>query len=501
VATISLRNTAITQVKADALVVGVGTGSRGLVLTDAAKALEAALGTKLAALLAALGHEGRAEQIAKLPGTGLAAGLVVVVGLGPAPTGRARWDLEVLRRAAGAASRSLAGTRTVAVALPAADAAAVGAVAEGALLGAYAYLRYRSNGHPTTERAPVEALTICTDSAVDGAAKAAVNRAEVLAEAIRLTRDLVNTPPSDLRPADLAGEARTAAEVPGMTVEVLDEKALRKGGYGGILAVGQGSTSPPRLVKVTWKHPKAKTHLALVGKGITFDSGGLSLKPADSMITMKCDMGGAAAVIAATRAIARLKLPINVTCWTPLAENMPSGTAQRPSDVLKMYSGKTVEVLNTDAEGRLILADALARACEDNPDVLVDVATLTGAVVIALGHRTSAIMSNDDDLRKQVQDAAGRAGESMWPLPLPDELKAGLKSSIADLANIGERWGGALTAGVFLKEFVADGVKWVHLDIAGTAFNESEPYGYTPKGGTGVAIRTLVTLAEELAAG
>jgi leucyl aminopeptidase len=225
------------------------------------------------------------------------------------------------------------------------------------------------------------------------------------------------------------------------------------------------------------------------------------LKPADSMITMKCDMGGAAAVIAVTRAIARLKLPVNVTCWAPLAENMPSGTAQRPSDVLKMYSGKTVEVLNTDAEGRLILADALARACEDNPDVLVDVATLTGAVVIALGHRTSAIMSNDDDLRKQVQDAAGRAGETMWPLPLPEELKAGLKSSIADMANIGERWGGAMTAGVFLKEFVADGVKWAHLDIAGTAFNESEPYGYTPKGGTGVAIRTLLTLAEDLAAG
>jgi leucyl aminopeptidase len=239
----------------------------------------------------------------------------------------------------------------------------------------------------------------------------------------------------------------------------------------------------------------------LVGKGVTFDSGGLSLKPADAMITMKCDMGGAAAVVAATRAIARLKLPIAVTTWAPMVENMPSGTAQRPSDVLKMYSGKTVEVLNTDAEGRLILADALARACEDSPDLLVDVATLTGAVVIALGHRTSAIMANDDELRAHVHGAAGRAGENMWPMPLPEELRAGLKSAVADIANVGERFGGALSAGIFLKEFVADGVKWVHLDIAGTAFNESEPHGYTPKGGTGAAVRTLVQLAEDMAAG
>jgi leucyl aminopeptidase len=252
-------------------------------------------------------------------------------------------------------------------------------------------------------------------------------------------------------------------------------------------------------VKLTYRHPRAKTHLALVGKGVTFDSGGLSLKPADAMITMKCDMGGAAAVVAATRAIARLKLPVNVTTWAPMVENMPSGTAQRPSDVLKMYSGKTVEVLNTDAEGRLILADALARACEDSPDVLVDVATLTGAVVIALGHRTSAIMANDDDLRARVHGLSASAGELMWPLPLPEELRAGLKSSVADIANIGERFGGALTAGIFLKEFVADGVKWAHLDIAGTAFNESEAYGYTPKGGTGAGVRTLIQLAEDLA--
>jgi len=499
VATISLSSAAPAGVKADAVVVGVGTGPRGLVLTEAAKSIERELGTKLSALLGALGHEGKADQIAKLPGSStIAAGLVVVVGLGAVPTGGSPWDPEVLRRAAGAATRALAGTRSVGIALPAADGAAIGAVAEGALLGAYAFLRYRSaNGGG--EKMPVAAITVCTEAARSAPARAAIGRARVLAEAVFLTRDLVNTPPSDLRPADLAGAATAAGEVSGVEVEVLDEKALRKGGYGGILAVGQGSTSPPRLVRIAWRHPKASSHLALVGKGITFDSGGLSIKSADAMITMKCDMGGAAAVIAATRAIARLGVPVNVTAWAPLAENMPSGTAQRPSDVLKMYSGKTVEVLNTDAEGRLILADALARACEDAPDVLVDVATLTGAVMVALGHRTSAIMSNDDDLRARVHRIAERVGERMWPLPLPEELRAGLKSSVADIANVGERFGGALSAGVFLKEFVADGVKWAHLDIAGTAFNESEPYGYTPKGGTGAAVRTLVALAEDLA--
>jgi leucyl aminopeptidase len=496
--TISLRNTPAADLRTDAIVIGVGSGSRGLVLTDEAKAVEAALGGKLAATLTALGQDGKAESVVKLPGAGkVKAAVVVVVGLGAAPGARGSWDLEVLRRAAGAATRAMAGAKSVAVALPAADATSTGAVAEGALLGAYAYLRYRSNGTPP---APVGAITICSAGSDDAAAKAAVSRAEVVAEAVCRARDLVNTPPSDLNPAGLAAAAGEAAAVRGLEIEVMDEKALKKGGYGGILAVGQGSVSPPRLVKLTWKHPKAKTHLALVGKGITFDSGGLSLKPADAMITMKCDMGGAAAVISATRAIARLKLPINVTCWAPMAENMPSGTAQRPSDVLTMYSGKTVEVLNTDAEGRLILADALARACEDSPDVVIDAATLTGAIMVALGSRTTGIMANHDGLRSHVQDAATRSGESMWPMPLPEELRSGLKSSVADIANIGERFGGALSAGIFLQEFIAEGVNWAHLDIAGPAFNESEPYGYTPKGGTGAAVRTLVTLAEDWAA-
>ncbi len=494
-ATISLSTTAVSDVRADAIVIGVAAGPKGPVLTEAAKEVQDALGVKLIAALTALGAEGKAEQITKLPASGsVKAGIVVVVGLGKAPTGRAGWDHEALRRAAGAAARAVAGSKSVAVALPAEDAASVGAVAEGALLGAYAYLRYRSNG---SEKPAVGAVTVCS-ALSDAATKAAVNRASVLAEAVHWTRDLVNTPPSDLRPSDLAAAAADAAAVAGVTIEVMDEKALKKGGYGGIVGVGQGSSSPPRMVKLTYKSSKAKKHLALVGKGVTFDSGGLSLKPADAMMTMKCDMGGAAAVISAIRAIAKLKLPINVTAWAPMVENMPSGTAQRPSDVLTMYSGKTVEVLNTDAEGRLILADALARACEDSPDLVVDVATLTGAIMVALGARTTGIMSNDDDVRAKVHALSGEAGESMWPMPLPEELRAGLKSSVADIANIGERFGGAMSAGIFLKEFVAEDTKWVHLDIAGPAFNESEPFGYTPKGGTGTAVRTLVRIAEDL---
>ncbi|MGQ0464270.1 MAG: leucyl aminopeptidase [Sporichthyaceae bacterium] len=493
-ATISLSSSAVSDVRADAIVVGVAAGPKGPVLTDAAKEVQEALGVKLAATLTALGGEGKAEQIVKLPGGGsLKASVVIVVGLGE--KGRGSWDGEALRRAAGAAARAAAGSKSVAFALPADDVDSFAAVAEGALLGAYAFLKYRSNG---AEKPAVQAVTVLTPLAADPAAKAAANRASVLAEAVHLTRDLVNTAPSDLRPADLAAAAEASA-VTGVGVEILDEKALKKGGYGGILGVGQGSASPPRLVKLTYRNSKAKKHLALVGKGVTFDSGGLSLKSSEGMVTMKCDMGGAAAVIGATRAIAKLKLPINVTTYAPMVENMPSGTAQRPSDVLTMYSGKTVEVLNTDAEGRLILADALARACEDSPDLLVDVATLTGAIMVALGARTTGIMSNNDDVRAHVHELAGDAGESMWPMPLPEELRNGLKSSIADIANIGERFGGALSAGIFLKEFVAEDTKWVHLDIAGPAFNETGPFGYTPQGGTGVAVRTLVRIAEDLA--
>jgi leucyl aminopeptidase len=383
----------------------------------------------------------------------------------------------------------------VALLLPAGTADQAGAVASGALLGNYAYLGYRTGDH----KQPVPQITVLSEA--EGA-EAAVRRAEILADSVTLVRDLVNTPPSDLNPEAFAEAAERVASETGLSVEILDEKALVDGGYGGITGVGQGSVNPPRLVRLSYRHPDAAKTVAFVGKGITFDSGGLSLKPAEAMDWMKSDMGGAAAVLGALKAVARLEPEVNVVGYLAIAENMPSGTAQRPSDVLTIYGGKTVEVLNTDAEGRLVMADALVRAGEDEPDLIVDVATLTGAQLVALGTRTAGVMANDDAVRDGVAAAAGRAGEAAWPMPLPDDLRKGLDSAVADIANVsGERWGGMLVAGVFLREFVPEGTRWAHLDIAGPAFHKGEPYGYTPKGGTGAAVRTLVQITDDVASG
>jgi leucyl aminopeptidase len=506
--TVTLSSSKPSGLKVDALVVGVAKGPDGVVLAPGAEDVDKAFKGRLAATVQALGGTGAADEVTKVSALGAtAAPVVVAVGLGkqPEPEGRGRravpsYDAEVLRRAAGAASRALSGTRKVGLALPDGDAGTVAAVAEGALLGAYAFRRYRV-ASKAAHKDPVEAFTLVTDAPRDRARKAGVARAHTVVTAVHLARDWVNTPPLDLPPATFAGEAVAAAKEAGVSVEVLDEKALTKGGYGGILGVGQGSSRPPRLVKLTYRAGRGKRHLALVGKGITFDSGGLSLKPPTAMEWMKSDMGGAAAIIAAITAIARLGLDVNVTAWAPMAENMPSGTAQRPSDVLTTYGGKTVEVLNTDAEGRLVLADAIVRACEDQPDLLVDVATLTGAQLVALGARTSAIMANDDGVSAAVAAAAQAAGEQMWPMPLPAELRKSMDSAVADIANMGDKYGGMLVAGLFLQDFVGEGVRWAHLDIAGPAWNESAAHGYTPKGGTGHAVRTLVRLAEDMASG
>ncbi|MCW2948608.1 MAG: Leucyl aminopeptidase [Actinoallomurus sp.] len=474
----------------DALVVGVVNDDSAVRLAPGAEVVDQALDGSLVAALTGLGATGKPGEVTKVPTFGkLAAPVVVAVGLGDS------YDDEALRRAAGAALRSLAGSSSVAVLLPAATDEAVAAVASGALLGNYSYLNYRTgNGH----KQPVAEVTVVSEADADDA----MRRAEVLAESVTLVRDLVNTPPSDLNPEIFAETAGRVGEKAGLSVEILDENALVDGGYGGIAGVGQGSVNPPRLVRLGYRHPEAAKTVAFVGKGITFDSGGLSLKPADSMDWMKSDMGGAAAVLGALKAIAKLAPTVNVVGYLAIAENMPSGTAQRPSDVITIYGGKTVEVLNTDAEGRLVLADALVRAGEDEPDLIVDVATLTGAQLVALGTRISGVMANDDDVREKVVSAATRAGEAAWPMPLPDDLRKGLDSAVADIANIsGDRWGGMLVAGVFLQEFVPDGVRWAHIDIAGPAFHKGEPYGYTAKGGTGAAVRTLVQVAEDVAAG
>ncbi|TDE28074.1 leucyl aminopeptidase [Actinomadura sp. 6K520] len=492
---ISLDSEALASIDVDAIVVGVSPAEAGPAPAPGSEDLDRALDGRLAEALAALGATGKAGEITKLPALGaVTAKVIVAAGLGADPSA------EDVRRAAGAAVRSLAGTSRVAVALPGTGAGGtaehVAAVALGAMLGAYSFDSYRTGDE---HKSPVEEIRLI--AAADGA-DAAVERARILAESVRLVRDLVNTPPSHLSPEDLAGEAERVAGETGLSIQVLDEKDLVDGGYGGIAGVGQGSVNPPRLVRLSYTHPEASKTLVLVGKGITFDSGGLSLKPAEAMDWMKSDMGGAAAVLGALSGIARLGPEVNVVGYLAIAENMPSGTAQRPSDVLRIYGGKTVEVLNTDAEGRLVLADALVRAGEDSPDLIVDVATLTGAQLVALGTRTTGVMANDDDVREKVVAAAERAGESSWGMPLPAELRKGLDSAVADIANIsGERWGGMLVAGTFLKEFVPDGVKWAHLDIAGPAFNKGEPYGYTPKGGTGAAARTLVQIAEDVAAG
>jgi leucyl aminopeptidase len=492
-------------VKVDTLVVAVAQGDGGPVLVEGA-ALPKALRANLSSALAGLGVTGEADQVVRVPGgKDVAATSIAFTGLGKVAAGRrASYPSETLRRAAGAASRLLAGTSSVAFAMPADDVERVAAVAEGALLGAYSFTRHRGRTVDDV-KSPVSEVVVVTALAKDKAAKAAADRAQELASSVRLVRDLVNTAPGDLPPAAFADAVLAAAKSHPVKVEVLDEKALAKGGYGGILGVGLGSSRPPRLVKVSYSPRGAKKHLALVGKGITFDSGGISLKPPQGMETMKSDMAGGAAVVGAVLALARLGVRLNVTAWVPLAENMPSGTAQRPSDVLTTYGGRTVEVLNTDAEGRLVLADALVAASAEQPDAIVDVATLTGHQVLALGHRYAAIMSNDDALREQLHQVAERVGETMWPMPLPPELRSSLDSQVADIANMGERMGGMLVAGLFLKEFVgdrADGsgqIPWAHLDIAGPSYNDGQPWGYTHKGGTGHAVRTLVGLAEEIA--
>ena len=491
--TITLSKSDAAGVKTDAVVIGVVKLGGGVTLPAGTESLNAAYGGKLVEVLSGLGATGKTGEVTKVPGPKPGKSpTLIAVGLGEAPDGALK--TEDLRIAAGTGVRAATISQSVAFTLPTPDAECVRAIAEGALLGRYSFTAYKS-AEGTTE-APGN-LIVLTDLARNKDAKAALERAEVTADAVAQARDWVNTPPSDLNPADFAADALKLGKEYGVKVEVLDDKALVKGGYGGILGVGQGSKNPPRLIRISYTPKNAVTHLAFVGKGITFDSGGLSLKTASGMISMKADMAGAAAVIGATVAIARLGLPVQVTTYAAMAENMPSGSASRPSDVLTMYGGKTVEVLNTDAEGRLVLGDALVRASEDQPDLIVDVATLTGACVVALGTKVAGAFANTDLARDRVVDAAVAAGESMWPLPIPVEMLEKLKShsKVADLANItGEPWGGALAAAAFLGDFVAEGIDWVHLDVAGPAFNEGGASGYTPAGGTGYAVRTLVEL-------
>ena len=456
----------------------------------AEQALEA-LGTPLRPLLESRGFSGKTGEAVALPTLGrLPAATLLLIGLGD----RSKVDAEVLRRATGSLVREARGARhavtTLAEAVPGDPAGAVRAVTEAALLAAYRFDKYKASTNG--KRSSLERLVIVAGEGEPDALQAAVAAGRVRALATNLARDLSNEPANNLHPDDLAAVAARAVEGKGVRISVKDERELAAEGFGGIVGVGQGASNPPRLIELSYEPEGARGRVVLVGKGITFDSGGLSLKPPDGMITMKTDMSGAAAVLAVMSALADLGVKVAVTGYLATAENMPSGTATRPGDVLTMKNGKTVEVLNTDAEGRLVMADALALGSASEPDAIVDVATLTGACMIALGKRYTGVMSNHDALAGELLEAAGEAGERAWRLPLPEEYRKDLDSEVADLKNVtSDRYGGALTAGLFLQEFV-DGRPWVHLDIAGPSRAEADD-GYLAKGSTGAAVRTLLT--------
>lgn len=438
-------------------------------------------------LATALGASSALETVTVLPQAKETR--VIVVGLGDPDVMPA-----TLRRAVGAASRAIlalpdAEGLNVAVSLELADPELLQAAAEGAALGAYRI--HKVTGVTSPE--PVASITIVGPATL----KASLAAAKANIRGVYQARDWSNTPANILYPETFAEAAKAYVKDERIAVDILDEKALEKGGFGGILAVGGGSAHGPRLVRLSYTPRGAKFHLALVGKGITFDSGGLDIKPPASMLGMQMDMSGAAIVIAAIRAIAELGVKVQVTAYAAMAENMPSGSAYRPTDVLTMFDGQTVENYNTDAEGRLVMADAIARAATDKPDMIVDVATLTGACMVALGSRIAGLMSNDEDAADRVLDAAEAAGEEFWQLPITDHIREQITSDIADFRSGAKtRDGGALVAGAFLERFVPDDIAWAHLDIAGPA-DLSEAFGYTPKGGTGVAMRTLVALAQQ----
>ena len=365
------------------------------------------------------------------------------------------------------------------------------AFTEGLLMGAYEYIELKSDTKPRK---------LSTVSIVGSGRKmsSGIQRAKTTSRGVNLARDLVNRPGGDLTPVAFAKVASKTAKEHGLSIKILGLPEIKKAKMGGLLGVNRGSSQPPRFVQLSYRPPKpSKKHLALVGKGITFDAGGLSIKTSQGMSTMKCDMGGAAAVLGTMSALADLSFPIRVTGYMPLTDNMLGGDATRPGDVLKIRNGKTVEVLNTDAEGRLVLADALSLASEAKPDAIIDLATLTGACMVALGNEYAGLMGTDTDLADQLLQASEETGENVWQLPLPASYRSQLESEVADIKNIGSGpYGGAITAGLFLKEFVAEGIPWAHLDIAGPAFADA-PWGNHPKGGTGFGVRLLLRFIED----
>lgn len=433
------------------------------------------------ALIDASGFEGKSGQSLRAPHPEAAA--LVLVGVGDEAS------YEAIRDASGEAARLVKTEDAVSLLGKADIEGSVRAVVEGTLLGGYRYRDYKTeeNSRPHLERLHVV-----------GAQEAELNEWKTIAEATNLARDWVNTPARDLSPEVFAGLMETAAVAAGASAEIWDRERIEEEGLGALLGVAAGSDRDPRVVVLTYKPSQPTGHLALVGKGITFDSGGLSIKSSNNMEEMKVDMSGAATVVAATIAIARLGLPVAVTCITPLTDNAIGGDATRPGDVLRPVDGPTIEVLNTDAEGRLILADGLGLARRHEADLIVDVATLTGAARVALGDEIAAVFASDPEVADRILGAAGRAGEDFWEMPLHKKYRKSLDSNVADIKNIsGSRYGGAIVAAVFLSEYAGDG-PWAHLDIAGPAIAR-ETSGERVKGASGVGVRTLVELARAIA--
>ena len=504
----TLRSANPAKTRCDAVVVGLVSTSKGATVAEGGDEVAKAYGRRLRPLLTTLGATGKAGEVLRVPGGDATnSGLLVFVGLGKPERGGVV-PAEAVRRAAGVAARAVTNAASVALALPTSTPEQLRAVVEGYTLGGYTFTTYKKKpqGADDPAKRPGE-VVILSPNAKKPDSQTVVDEALIVAEAVAGARDWVNTPPGDFTPPVFADAVVTGAAATSkgrgarkVTATVFDEGQLAAMGCGGILGVGMGSAAPPRLVELTYSPAKPVAHLALVGKGVTFDSGGLTIKPAGSMNDMKSDMAGAAAVTQATFAIARLKLPIKVSTFVPMAENMVSGSAVRPGDVLSMYGGTTVEVLNTDAEGRLILGDALGRATEVKPDVILDVATLTGHMVVALGDKVAGVMGSEEVV-EAVLAASETAGEAHWPMPIPEAMEERIHSSkIADLSQHDWiRWGGGLFAGAFLREFTA-GLPWAHLDIAGPAWHSGGPSGHQTYGGTGWAVATLVDYARALAA-
>ncbi|HEX9121904.1 MAG TPA: leucyl aminopeptidase [Actinomycetota bacterium] len=478
------------SVRADLLVLPVYEGP------EAGPGMKDVKDVDLLALYADAKLKGKKGESLLVPNTGnlgVEAGSVLLVGVGR----RQSVHADSLRRAIGKVAPQLSKRVSVATTLPQAAGRsaedAVQATVEGVLLGSYRFTRYKSGTDGDAPEAPaLRTVTLLGAARWDTRAmKAAVVRGEVVSDAVAWARDLVNTPAIDCTPDYLAKQAEVMAKEAGLGCRIWNEAELKKGGFGGILGVGAGSVNPPRLIELAYRGgAKSAPPIALTGKGISFDSGGISIKPSEGMEWMKGDMGGAASILGTMKAIARLRPKVNVVAAIPTAENMPSGSAIRPGDVLHHRGGKTSEVLNTDAEGRLVLADALAYLTEQKPRVVIDTATLTGACMIALGEEIFGVMGNDHGLIRDVLAAAEAAGEPAWELPLHRSYRRLLDSEVADFKNIGKRYGGAITAALFLSEFVGD-TPWAHLDIAGPAFAQ-KAQDYCPKGGTGVPVRSLV---------